>query len=256
MKPRALPWIGPLLALSLASCGDDEFPTTERPGPDAVRAYYGLGGGSCLRYRYSSGGNTLFARVDVKGPDEQRVAGETVYVWEFRETEAGGFPDEWLLIPGEGELRLVRSTFGATQQERVTYRYEDADRPLFAQLELDDGEIIFEPGPFETLTTPERCPVQDEACTTPEAPFSHVWTVLDDQGMAVTPTGTSTAVELNYEVEREGVAESWRYSLVPNFGFARMISPDGITYQVCAARICDGAGTCTGAPSCDELTCN
>ena len=80
----------------------------------------------------------------------------------------------------------------------------------------------------------------------------HVWSVLSNSETVATPDGTATAYKLSY-VRRGDTALYWT---VPGFGLAKFNDFDNKRYQVCAARVCDSAGTCTGAPSCDELNCS
>jgi hypothetical protein len=70
--------------------------------------------------------------------------------------------------------------------------------------------------------------------------------------MVTTSEGEAAAVTMDYR--KNGIPSTWW--LVPGYGFAKFQNFDGTTYQVCAARVCDSTGACTGAPDCtNNLDC-
>lgn len=238
---------GPALVslFAFAGCGGDDGPPRETfPAPDVVRTAYGLNAESCWRYRFSRDGNSLFATVTVSGPNMDAVAGRTVYIQKYQ-LESGGLPTEdYFDTESNGEIRLLRHAEGAQAQNRVTKRYEeDATPPLFAKFKLDrTGQPILDVGErFETNSTPKDLPIE-----------RHVWSVLSNAEMVVTPDGDKAAYKLQYNRETSSTAV---YFVVPGFGVARFVDFSGTTHQVCAARVCDGRGACAGADSCASLVC-
>ena len=236
-----------LFALGLAACGGGNKSEKPVPTPEFVRDNYALGGGSCWRYRFTSMGVPRFATASVEGPNEQSIAGHTVYVYSFR-LESGGLPEEWFFdTEADGEIRLLRSTEGQ-QMDRQTYRYEGAEQPpLFAKYEFDlagqNGELA--PGErFEVDTIPEVCDASSGDCMMGETE-RHTWTVLGEE-MVNTPDGEAQALSLEYRLR----GRTARYAFVEGKGFASFTDFDGTIYQLCGQRVCDSAGTCTGAADC------
>lgn len=237
-----------LASLVLAACGEDKPVPRPVPSPEIVRNAYGLNDGSCWRYRFASGGTSLYATVSVAGPNSTAIAGQTVFVRKFQ-LESGGLPTEdYFDTSADGEVRLLRHVEGQ-QNDRVTKRYEDdPEPPLFAKFVYVTAETtrLTVGERWDTTPTPKDLPIE-----------SHVWSVLSDAEMVATPTGEVASYKLNYTRSAgTGAPETATHNLVPNFGVARFVDFDGTTYQVCDARVCDATGACTGAASCDALTCN
>jgi hypothetical protein len=232
-------------ALFLIGCGgEDTPPAPEKPSPAAVRATYGLSPGSCWKYRYSQGGVDLFATVDVEGPNMNAIAGRTVYIRRLR-LESGGLPvEDYFDTESNAEIVLLRHVEGRDAASRVTKRYdEDATPPIFARFRNDamKNAVMRAGDKFETMSTPKDMPAE-----------RHVWSVLAVDEPAMTPMGEMPSYKLQYT---RGTSETALYNIVPNFGAASFVDFAGVTHQVCAARVCDAAGACTGADSCSNLTC-
>jgi hypothetical protein len=246
MTPGASP--RRLVALSLlvhcaAACGEEAPPPRPQPSSAQVRTAFGLGDGSCWRYRFTSQGASLFATVTVRGPDATVIAGKKVFIRSFS-LDSGGRPDiQYLDAETNGEV-LLRRFDTSDANQRVTYRY-DATAPVFARFDLDaSGQVRLRDERLETDTTP-----------TDGALERHVWTSLPDETV-MTPDGPATSKKLEYRLTRgQGAPKVALYNLVPGQGIARFVDFDGTAYQVCAQRVCDGDGQCTGAPSCAELQC-
>lgn len=257
MDPRALRSILYALAISAVGCSGEDPPEKQVPTPEQVRDYFALNGGNCYRYRFSEGAATLFANVEIAGPNMTSVAGKTVYVRKLT-YDSGGLPQEWFLdTESEGEVRLVRATSGRDRINRETRNYE-AELPLFYALEFDlRGEFGLEQGDRFTTeaTTPELCTGEEQTCAQGVAE-RHEWTVTSDTDTVTTPDGQETAIKLNYKVKDDTRETTEVYSLVPGKGVARFTNADGTIFQLCAWRVCDSAGACFGAESCAELTCN
>lgn len=245
-----------LTSLGVVACSGDDPVEREVPTPAQVRDYFALNDGSCWRYRFQQGAATLFARVEVSGPNMQSVAGETVYVRKFT-FESGGLPREWYLdTEADGEIRLLRATSGLDRTSRETRRYEET-APLFGALEFDvQNQFGLEQGDRFTTesTTPELCTGEDQSCA-PGPAERHEWTVTSTDEEVTTPDGQEVAVKMNYRVSDDEGSRTEVYSLVPGKGVARFTDEEGTVYQVCAWRVCDSAGACIGAPSCAELDC-
>lgn len=242
---KAGPVVSLALLLGAGGCGESPPAMKLVPTPEVVRTVYGLGDGSCWKYRFSQGGTNLFATVTLSGPNETAIAGHSVWVRKYQ-LESGGLPTEdYLEVGEEAEVRLLRHVEGQ-QDARVTRRYEDDPTPpLFARFRYDAsaGATLNEGDRFETMPTPKDLPIE-----------RHVWTVLSENDTASTPGGDQTAYKLQYA---RGANETAVYHLVPNFGFAKITDFAGVTHQVCAARVCDASGACTGAASCmsSDLVC-
>jgi hypothetical protein len=243
-RPRLECLVFTFAAFGLLGCGgEDTPPPVEQPDAPAVRTAYGLNPGSCWKYRYTQTGVDLFANVDVAGPNDTAIAGRTVYVRSFR-LEAGGLPTEdYFDTESDSKVRLIRHVEGQGTA-RTTKRYEDnAEPPVFAEYHFNSKkEVIMRQGDkFETLATPKDM-----------AEERHVWSVLSDEEQIVTPDGTKPGYKLQYT---RGTSETALYYVVPEFGVANFIDFAGVTHQVCAARVCDASGACTGSDSCSNLVC-
>jgi hypothetical protein len=224
-------------AAALAACGSDPAPTPKVVTAAEVRAFWGLNPGSCWLYR----GDTEVV-AEVTGPDSVSVAGRTVYLLQFRSL-SGGLPREYRLDADSepGKLLLARLTEGATAQTRVDALYQ-APLPVWSTLTYDRaGALVFNEGELiETVTTP-RATTENPS----PMPESHRVTVRDRMKTVGTSTGSAAAINIAYE--RAGKTAIW--NLVPNYGIA-LFTQDGVEHQVCAARICDAQGNCTGAADC------
>lgn len=255
-------WSHRALALTLlvaaalpAGCGGEDPPPKEVPTPAQVRDFFALNNDSCWRYKFIKSGATLFARVDVAGPNDTSIAGETVYVRKFR-LESGGLPAEWFLdTEADAEVRLLRSTSGTDQASRETRRYDTAPAPLFGTLAYDRaGAAELEEGArFTTESTPMLCTGEDQTCAAGNLE-RHEWTVLGTESVT-TPDGDKDAVKLQYRITADTGGGTANYFLVPGLGIAKFTDFDGTFYQVCDWRVCDATGACVGAESCAALTC-
>jgi hypothetical protein len=232
-----------ILALLFAlGCGGRERPPVELATKEQVRDFYALNADSCWLYRFN---DNLRLSITVSAPNDRVIAGKTVYIMKFNRLTGGGLPDEWYLdAETRPEIRLLRSVVGASEDVRMTSRYETTG-PLFAKFELDAmKQAILEVGErFETETTP-----LDKDGNALELE-QHRWTVQSNTEMVTTSDGEKTAVTLDYR--KNGTPSTWW--LVPGYGFAKFQSFDGTTYQVCDARVCDSTGACTGAPDCQSM---
>jgi hypothetical protein len=83
-------------------------------------------------------------------------------------------------------------------------------------------------------------------------PIEHKWVVLNRMASVATSSGAASAIEMTY---KHGTKLS-TYRLVPGYGMASFIDSTNTSYQVCAARVCDSSGACTGASSCANLVCS
>ncbi len=251
MRLKTPLWALASASLLLSACGEREIPVKEVPKSEEVRDFYGLGNGSCWRYRYSINGSTVFARASVQGPNTQSIAGESLF--ELRFTEAGGGqPQEWYLnAEADGEIRLARTAEGVAAS-RVIKTYEDkATRPTFLKMDYDmaNAAIVRAGDRFENDATPTI----DGAAGDVE---NHVWVVNSVNEPVNTPDGSKESVSLTYRKRIGSETLTANYNLVPGLGFAKIVNAQGVTFQVCDQRVCDSQGNCVGANSCDELTCN
>lgn len=241
-------------APATSGCGDEESGARSQPTPAEIRRFFGLHAGSCWRYRYQALNATLFAQAQIEGPNTAAVVGEVVYVRTFRR-DSGGLADEWYLdTEKDRSIRLFRSVEGPSASERVTHRYgiDAAMPPLFGAFRYGlDREIEFEDAIYATDTTPEVCAPE---CVSGREE-AHTWSVSPDPALVSTPEGEQSALQLEYRIQGDR-DETTRYFLVPDLGFARWIDRDGTPYQLCDMRVCDEAGVCRGAESCDALTCS
>lgn len=239
--------IGLLASLSpVAGCGGgDDGPPKAAVPPAAVRDFTGLVDGNCWRYRYARSGSTLFTNVSISGPNEMVIAGAKVYL---RQTvnDGGGFPDvEYLDTEHDGEVRLLRLDTTGSNGMRLSKRYETPPVPTIVRfLRTADGTVVLPAGSRIEL---ESTPVDGQL-------ERHAWRVSTEPEMVQLPDGPAEAIRLEYRYT-EG-ANTWTafYSLVPGKGFAKIVDFQGTTYQVCAQRVCDSGGNCTGAPDCN-LSC-
>lgn len=222
---------------ALAACGSDPAPTPKVVTAAEMRAFWGLNPGSCWLYR---GASEVVA--EVVGPDTVAVAGRTVYVLRFRAL-SGGLANEYRLDADSepGKLLLARLTEGVTAQTRVDALYQEP-LPVWSTLTYDKaGALVFNAGDLiETVTTPR--PTTEVPSPMPE---SHRVTVRDRMKAVGTSSGAASAINIAYE--HGGKTAIW--NLVPNYGIA-LFTQDGIEHQVCAARLCDAQGNCTGAANC------
>ncbi len=238
-----------LIAVCIAAplaiaCGEDE-PATPDPVPSAaqVRDFWGLGPDSCWRYRRpsSAGGLSTFANVTVKPPNTQVIAGKTVYIRSYR-PDSSGAPtlEQYFDSEGAPNLVLARSIDGVGM-DRVVKTY-DASPPLFGRFEFGEANAIeFHARTFETDSTPKDGTAEN-----------HKWVVFDPESVA-THDGMADAIKLSYTTG----GKTANFFLVPGYGFAKFTDFDGVPHQVCAARVCNDAGVCTGVASCNsqDLLC-
>jgi hypothetical protein len=221
-------------------CGSDPPPPAKIPTPAEMRTYWGLNPGSCWIYKDLSTQNTSLI-VSVDGPDSVRIAGRTVYIVTYSNPAAPGAADELLLDVDTtpGKMFLARSV-DRTANKTETYLADP--RPLWGELKYEDGALVFAPtGKLESASTP-----RDAA-----AAVAHAWTVIARDRMLSTPDGVKPGLGLNYT--RDGALTAV-YDLVPTFGMAHL-QLHGVDHQVCKARVCDAAGTCTGIDSCTNTFC-
>jgi hypothetical protein len=229
----------PLFLVLAAACGSAQtVPPRETPKPEIVRQTYGLDSGSCWQYKV---GDVPRATVTIAGPDVNAVAGHTVYVEKYQPL-AGGLPTEdYFDTEANGEIRLLRHIEGQADM-RVSKRYDtDPMPPLFARFTLDamKNAVLSKGDKFEVNTTPMGM-----------APEHHAWSVLATDDMVSTTEGMKPAYKLLYNRGNE-TANSW---IVPGYGVAKFQDFTGAFHQVCAARVCDAQGTCSGA-DCASLAC-
>jgi hypothetical protein len=235
---RPLRWLALGTALLAGACGGDPPPPKEVPAGDIVRTLYGLNPGSC--YRYEQLGQRLYATFDVAGPNTNSIAGRTVYVRSYR-LDAGGRPvEEYFATDAEGEIRLIRKVDNMGNVSR----YEmDEVAPLFAKFEYNiKKEALMKTGDrFMVTAQPKDLPAE-----------MHEWTVKSDAKMIVTTDGEKVGYDLQYRINA-GTPSTWQ--IVPGYGVASFVDFNGVTHQVCDARICDASGVCTGAADCLQLAC-
>ncbi|MCC7382663.1 MAG: hypothetical protein IT384_12580 [Deltaproteobacteria bacterium] len=240
----SLPTLDRGLALGIlvtaAACGSDPVPPSTTPTPGQVRDFFGLNGGSCWRYRMSSGTN-VFATVRVTGPDTVPVSGKSVFIRAYQPPTTSQTNDTLLDVDTTpGEIRLARTAEGTTN--RVIKTYVDEPRPLWAQLKIDrEQKVVLAASTFTTLSAPREDPANM---------VEHKWVVLNAADMATTPSGSVPAMKLSYTRSDGGTELYW---LVPGFGMAKFTDTNNVDHVVCASRVCDSAGTCTGEASCDDL---
>lgn len=242
LRARALASaLGSMLAVA---CGSDPVAPKPVATPAAVRAAYGLLPGSCWRYRYSLAGSTLYANITATGPDTNIVAGKTVYLLRYQ-LDAGGLPTEdYFDTETAPEVRLLRHIEGSSGSTRINKRYEMDPKPLFASFKVDAMKkaILMVGDRFTTDAKPTDLPAEQ-----------HVWSVLTSTTVpTAAPFGRRPAYRLNYTL---GGTASARYDIAPDFGIANFTDLSGRAHQVCAARVCDSNGACTGAESCTNLVC-
>lgn len=240
-----------LAALTGGACGDEaQPPELLLPTADEVRAFAGLGPGSCIRYQRDQ--TRLEAVVEVSGPNDRVLPGRTVYRWSFRKTTAGSLPDlEWLLEPqDDGELRLARiETF--VNGDRQVKTYPPDSEPLLLRLEYgsEGTPSLGLNARFEVQTTPEV------TLGTPE-PERHLVIVQDQRDVFVPgPEGSAPGFQLRYEQDIGTAEANTVYRLAVGRGFTYIQEQPGETFSACDWRICDLSGTCTGASSCNALDC-
>ncbi|MFO0724887.1 MAG: hypothetical protein U1E65_13995 [Myxococcota bacterium] len=232
------------LASIFTACGADPVPQKQIPTADQARDYYGLGKGSCWRYRAGA----TFAILSVDGPDTQRVAGKKVWVVTLHQ-EAGGQDLVYLLDVDTtaGKMFLAQWAEGSGAN-RVTETYDTDPRPVFGTFDFDTDNktILFAKGDImETASTPRK--VSD---TDMPMPIQHKWVVTSRTNMVATSSGTQTAISMSYT---HGTKLS-TYNLVPGYGMASFSDSQNTSYQVCAAHVCDSQGVCKGDPDCTICT--
>lgn len=237
-------------ALLIAACGDEVTNTPPKvPTSQEVRSFWGLNPGSCWTYRYVTGSGQSYAKIDVKGPDSNIIAGKTVYIQGYTVASAPSTPNElYLDAETAPDLRLARSVEGFGMM-RTTKVFETS-QPLFSTFKYGSDGTTPELSAqvFETTVTPKV--IVGGVSSQGEAE-RHRWLVTMGMVSAVVHDGsTKTAIELQYT---RG-AQTATYKLVPGYGFASFTDFEQRSHQVCNARICDAAGTCTGATSC-EFNC-
>lgn len=236
---KAFSRLGLTAALLAAACSSDPPPAKMVPTAEEVRSLYGLGPGSC--YRYEQLGQRLFSTFDIAGPNTNSIAGRTAFVRKYSQDSGGRPVEEYFATDGDGEVRLIR----LVGSDGSVKRYETNDvAPLFAKFEYDKTDVVLQVGDrFEVTAQPKDLPAE-----------MHEWTVLSDSQPAVLPGGMSaTGYNLQYKING---GSPTTHLVVPGFGVASFTDATGKTHQVCAARVCDAAGNCTGAESCSQLICN
>lgn len=228
----------------VVGCGEEEKPPDPVPTAAQVRNFWGAGAESCWRYRRpsSTGGLNTFANVTIKPPNTQVISGKTVYIRSYR-PDSSGAPtlEQYLDTETAPDITLARSIEGVGV-DRVVKTYE-ASPPLFARFEFGEGNALqFHETIFETTSTPKDGMAEN-----------HKWVVVSTAEPVATHDGMAEAIKLNYTLGGKTAS----YALVPGYGFAKFTDFDNVAHQVCAARVCDAAGVCTGVASCtsQDLTC-
>jgi hypothetical protein len=237
---KAFSRLGLTALIAAGACSSDPPEEKKIPTGEEVRSLYGLGPGSC--YRYKNLTNGLFSTFDIAGPNTNSIAGRTTFVRKYSQDSGGRPVEEYFATDGDGEVRLIRLVDSAG----MVKRYETDDvAPLFAKFAFNTkNEAIMKTGDrFLVNAQPKDMDAE-----------MHEWTVLSDSGEAVLPDGmTATGYSLQYKING-GSTTTW--SIVPDFGVASFTDTTGKIHQVCAARVCDAVGNCTGAESCSQLICN
>lgn len=245
------------ISVVLAACGDDkEVPMDPVPTASEVRTQFGVTDGSCVRYRVNGGATTALATMS--GPESGRIAGRSAYVWRLVDPGSSQPSLEWLYdAQDDGELRLMRAISGPDPRITRTYACEGSDcgngddiEPLVASFEyVDDVPALTKDVPLETVTTPDVSGAQAEM-------ESHrVVYQADVAVMAPYATESAMAQQLLYVRTAASGSDTMTFDLLPGYGFVAM-QIGTKRYDACDWRICDDAGTCQGANSCSELSCN
>ena len=221
----------------LCACGGTEAPPEDnKPTPAEVRTFWGLQPGSCWRYKIPTGtpGFSEFATVEISAPNDKVVAGRTVYIQTYKRDS--GLEDQlYFDTESNSEIRLARSEDGPGA-DRVTRVFETEPLPLFGAFRFEEDVVVFKQDVFETTATPRALDAE-----------LHKWVVFAKDQDVATADGTAKAYKLRYT---RGT-QTAEYFVVPGYGFAKFTDFDNKDHQVCAARVCDSAGACTGASSCE-----
>lgn len=224
--------VGLVITVLFGGCsGSGGAPAQTAPTAGALREAYGLTSGSCWGYSSPAGPSLVtVASSSIAYP------GRTVYVRSDRPSSGGLPAQDYFDTSNPGEVRLVRHIEGP-ETARLVQRYDADPRPLFARFGLDAAKapILTLGNRFDTVAQP-----------TGMVPIEHVWTVSSTDTVTTT-RGTEPAYVLEYV---EGGTRSARFWLVVGYGMAQYIDFNGFMHQVCKARVCTDAGTCSGAPDC------
>ncbi len=244
---------GSVLASACSGGGPIEI---DKPTSDEVRTFYGLNPGSCTTYEIPA--RNISGRIEVTGPNEISIAGETVFDQRLILQSAERPFSRQFKTDAEGEVRLLRSSTGAGREE-ITSRYEDVTAPIFLGLAYDRaGEVILEPGAkFDIETTPELCGQMinnGESCQQGMLE-RHVWQVFEALKTVPTPDGEMEAVELLYRRTIGAETDEARYQLVPGRGIVGFTDFSGDRYNICAWKTCGTDGTCDTDVACSDMLC-
>ncbi len=255
----------PVLALAFglaglaAACGDSgEAPPQKTVTAAEVRDLYGMNPGSCYQYRLPS---SALATVTLEENDGIAISGYKVIKRSYVAPGSSLAEEEYYDFDTKpGEVRLLREVRGFNAAERSTKSYVEYRAELDREGTVGPGVLVFDveydrqntlvvkPAPYTTATTPI---VSAGGNTMSVEAETHEWSRLGEE-QVMTPEGMVTATTYNYQ--RPG-AENARFALVPGFGFARIQDFNNVAHQICAARVCKADGSCTGAASCQELSC-
>lgn len=237
--------------LSAGGCGSEGGGGSDAPKPPGeieIRQFYGLTAGSCWSYAVPGRGLRQTREVQV---DEASWPGHRLFRESVR-SGASNVTEDHLFEVEDGQVLLRRVVTGSGA-DRTVYRYEDADAPVFLAFEAGETPAWATGARFETEVSPMVCAVATGACETGPTE-RHRWVVIDGAYEVETTRGTEVGADLRYEVSGGRTLER-RYVMVPGFGIAlAMDATGGDAYEVCAAELCDDAGSCEG--SCDASQCS
>ena len=223
-----------------------------------MRDLYGMNAGSCYRYRLP---DSTLVDVSFEANDGIVITDRNLMKRTYLKPGQGLEQEEYYDFESTpGEVLLVRVVSGATGADRSTKSFVEYRPELDREGTVGPGVVVFSaqydrqnalvinPGPYTTATTPL---VSAAGTTMRVEAETHEWSRLGEEPVTI-PEGMATAVTYNYQ--RPG-GENARFAWVSGFGMARIQDFSNVAHQVCAARVCKSDGSCTGAASCQDLTC-